>query len=221
MKQQMSGQSSQQRRKRKAEGGFSLGIVQKLKLKWSAKKHTYHLYHFDLETVKTVFFEPSAHYVYISMSQPGVLQHLLKNESIFMIIDIRIAEGVRISHRQNSGKGAEGSAKLELPISGIESDIGFDAGANYKTHSTTDSFVSHAFVFAYRLMECRYDNKSAVPRTSLFTKNANIHGLETPGMDTGRDSSQEDSGDIVRPRQRTEWPTTGTLAPEDLEISLR
>lgn len=169
-------------------GGLSLGIVDILKLAWSGNKRTYSRHRFDLQRVETHFFQPSQHYIQMSMTQPAVVKCLNKNESIFMIVDIRIAHGAFIVHEEFSGAGAAIAANIPFSAAGLGPDVGANAGGRKLKHTSTESRVSHSFIFAYRLLECRYDRVANTFQTRQFTKKANIQGLEG-------DESEEDEED--------------------------
>jgi hypothetical protein len=158
-------------------GGLSLGILNILKLAWSGRIANIDHHNFEVEKLETQYFEPSMHYVKISLTQPEVLKHLDKNDSIFMITDVRIAHGATIVHEDSRAKSAKFKAHVPLSTLGMGPDVGGELGGKKDKHKKQVARISHSFIFAYRLRECRYDKHANTFVTSLYTRRANIQAL--------------------------------------------
>jgi hypothetical protein len=171
----------------KGWAGLSLGILNYLKLAWSGEKGSSYRHRFDVEMLETKLMEPSQDYLQMSMQQRPVLEHLQKNESIFMIVDVRIAHGAFTQHEEYRGK--LGGIDVNVPLSSVSlgPDVGLRGGGKSIKTSATLSAVSHEFIFAYRLRECFYTGPGSHVNIVAYTKGANIHGL---GEKEGKHSLQ-------------------------------
>ena len=195
-------------------GGLSIGILEMLKTAWSARKKTYNRHIFEVELLETRFFEPSEHYVHMSMKQPHVLKHLQKNDSVFMVVDVRIAHGAKILNEEFIGKGADATINVPLATLTLGPDVGGDVGKAKVKYTVVKSHVSHSFVFAYRLRECRYDKIENIVVSVPYVRKADIQGLES---DSDEDLEDEDDGEQGR-ESMIKQTQVKDPTPSDFEI---
>ena len=85
------------------------------------------------------------------MRLPQVLVRLQRNDSIFMIVDIRIAYGAYIIQDEHDVNGGRMDVNVPLSVASVGPDLGAKDGVTRRNYTRTTSYVKRSFCFAYRL----------------------------------------------------------------------
>jgi len=129
----------------------------------------------------TEYIIPTVEYIEKSLRQPEALKTLSQQnyeKNLYMITGIKIAIGAKMKAKSSKAQGVKLKIGADLTSLGVPMQVGPLLEPS-SAHSEGTAFLeSTDFVFAYRLREIYYSQKSGVIKTKDYTKGA-AYGMET------------------------------------------